>query len=108
MAKRAHHYRLRLEQLASAAPDQPTRDLLELEFTNHDDIFQIINRLQGQQLFAEPGQNAEFAIGLKLFSEVMLKNREHPLFTEFRPAFSELMKRLKGGGAQPAADQTEE
>jgi Domain of Unknown Function with PDB structure (DUF3861) len=107
MAKRAHHYRLRLEHLTPAAPDQPTHAPLELDFTNHDDIFQIIDRLQKRQLFAEPGQNTEFAIGLKLFGEVMLKNREHPLFEEFRPAFSEFMKRLKGG-APPAAAPPEE
>jgi hypothetical protein len=79
---------------------------VELEFTNHNDIFQIISRMEGCQLSAEPGQNMEFAIGLKLFSEVMLKNREHPLFAKFRPAFSKLMKRLKGG-APPAAGQPE-
>src|SRR5205823_2258584 len=104
MTKRAHRYRLRLEHLAPAAPDQPIQEPVELEFTNHDDVFQIINRMEDRQLFAEPGHNTEFAIGLKLFSEVMLKNREHPLFAEFRPAFSEFMKRLKGG-ASPAAEQ---
>jgi hypothetical protein len=97
MAKRAHHYHLRLEHLASAAPDQPTHPPVELDFDNHDDIFQIIERLEGRQLFATPGQATEFAIGLKLFGEVMLKNREHPLFAELRPAFGEFMKRLKSG-----------
>ena len=101
MAKRAHHYRLRLEHLAAAAPDQPTHSPLELEFDNHDDIFQIIERLNSRPLFAEPGHATEFAIGLKLFSEVMLKNREHPLFAEFQPAFSEFMKKLKSGATAP-------
>ncbi|MEN8764598.1 DUF3861 family protein, partial [Wenyingzhuangia sp.] len=40
-------------------------------------------------------QSVEFAIGLKLFSEVMLKNKDNPLFEEFRPAFSALMKKIK-------------
>jgi hypothetical protein len=97
MAKRAHHYRLRLEHLAPASPDQPTQLPVELEFTNHDDIFQIISRLQVRHLFADAGQDTEFAIGLKLFGEVLLRNPNHPLFTEFRPAFSEFMNRLKGG-----------
>ncbi len=103
MAKRAHHYRLRLEHLAPAAPDQPTHPPLELEFDNHDDILQIADRLEARQLFTTPGQATEFAIGLKLFGEVMLKNREHPLFTELRPAFGEFMKRLKGGPPTEAA-----
>jgi hypothetical protein len=96
MAKRAHRYRLRLEHLAPASPDQPTHPPREIEFDNHDDIFSIIARMESRQMFAEPGHAAEFAIGLKLFSEVMLKNRQLELFAEFRPAFSEFMKRLKG------------
>lgn len=106
MAKRAHHYRLRLEHLAPAAPEQPTHPPLELEFTNHDDIFQIINRMNSRQLFAEPGQATEFAIGLKLFSEVMLHNRAHPLFAEFGPAFGEFMKRLKSSPAPESPTDT--
>lgn len=106
MAKRAHHYRLRLEHLRTTAPDQSTHSPLEVEFDNHDDIFQIIERLNDRSLFAEPGQATEFAIGLKLFSEVMLKNREHPLFIEFRPAFSEFMKKLKSGATSSDAKPT--
>lgn len=102
MAKRAHHYRLRLEHLAAASPEQPIHAPLTLDFDNHDDILQIVDRMEARQLFATPGQAAELAIGLKLFSEVMLKNREHPLFAEFQPAFSEFMKHLKGGN-KPAA-----
>jgi hypothetical protein len=101
MAKRAHHYRLRLEHVAPASPDQPTHAPREIEFDNHDDIFSIIARMESRQLFAEPGQAAEFALGLKLFSEVMLKNRALPLFATFHPAFSEFMKQLKGSGPAP-------
>lgn len=36
-----------------------------------------------------------FAIGLKLFSEVMLENKDHPLFEDFKPAFVQFMKKLK-------------
>ena len=95
MSKRAYTYRLRLEQVAGIQPDSPQHEPLELTFENHDDIFAIVERLQGRNLFAEPGQSTEFAIGLKLFSEVMLKNRQHPLFEELAPAFSAFMKRLK-------------
>ncbi|UOQ74525.1 DUF3861 domain-containing protein [Hymenobacter cellulosilyticus] len=95
MNKRAYSYRLRLEQVAGIQPDSPQPKPIELTFGNHDDIFQIIERLQQRDLFQEPEQSTEFAIGLKLFSEVMLKNRQHPLFEEFAPAFREFMQRLK-------------
>jgi len=32
---------------------------------------------------------------LKLFSEVMIKNRNHPLFEELLPAFKTFMEKLK-------------
>ena len=95
MSKRAYTYRLRLEQVAGIVPDSPQPAPLELTFENHDDIFGIVERLQSRQLFAEPGQSTEFAIGLKLFSEVMLKNRQHPLFEELAPVFKVFMQRLK-------------
>ena len=102
MSKRAYQYRLRLEQVAGIGPDSPRHEPLELEFTNHDDIFSIVERLQQRQLFEEPGQATEFAIGLKMFSEVMLKNRQHPLFEELAPAFRAFMQKLKSGGGAPA------
>ena len=95
MSKRAYKYHLRLEQVAGIAPDSPKHEPLELDFENHDDIFSIVERLQSRNLFEEPGQSTEFAIGLKLFSEVMLKNRQHPLFEELAPAFKAFMQRLK-------------
>lgn len=105
MSKRAYTYHLRLEQVAGISPDSPRHEPLELEFDNHDDIFTIIERLRQRDLFAEPGQATEFAIGLKMFSEVMLKNRQHPLFEELTPAFRAFMQRLKSGAdaGKPAA-----
>ncbi|MNG34261.1 hypothetical protein D3C84_1207070 [compost metagenome] len=71
-----------------------------MEFDNHDNIFTIIERMKNRDIFKTKDQAAEFAIGLKMFSEVMLKNRENELFTEFRPAFSEFMKKLKSTPAK--------
>jgi len=38
---------------------------------------------------------ADFDRGLKLFSEVMLQNRTHPLFASFLPHFQQVMKDMK-------------
>ncbi len=95
MEKRAHKYKLTLEHLATAKGEASTHQPLQLEFDNHDDIFSIIERIQAKDLFNDKNGAAEFAIGLKMFSEVMLKNRKHPLFEELAPAFSEFMKKLK-------------
>ena len=96
MEKRQNRYMLKLELLATAKLEDNTNyPPVELEFENHDNIFSIIERLQGKELFQSKNQAAEFAIGLKMFSEVMLKNRDNPLFSEFSPAFREFMKKLK-------------
>jgi len=88
-----YHLTLRLEQYANG--DQEPAKQLELEFDNHDELFSIIERIQAKALFPSKDQSAEFAIGLKMFSEVMLKNRHLPLFEELAPAFGSFMKRLK-------------
>jgi hypothetical protein len=69
---------------------------LKFEVGNHDDIFAIVDKIKQRQDFDED-QAAAFAVGLKLFSEVMLKQRKNPLFDEFRPHFMQFMKQLKQG-----------
>ncbi|RYF65027.1 MAG: DUF3861 family protein [Cytophagaceae bacterium] len=95
MEKKTNKYwlTLRLEQYADGQ-SVPAKQL-ELAFTNHDEIFSIIERLQAKNPFNDSSQATEFAIGLKLFSEVMLRNRNHPLFEELLPAFGSFMKQLK-------------
>jgi len=96
MEKKAHQYKLTLEYLQNNKGDKIETSPLELVFENHDDIFAIVERLKQKNHFDDINQSQEFAIGLKLFSEVMLKNRNHPLFEELGPAFGLFMKRLKG------------
>lgn len=95
MEKRANKYRLTLELVETAKGETGLHEPLQLEFDNHDEIFSIIKRIQSKNIFQSKAQAAEFAIGLKLFSEVMLKNRNLPLFEAFRPAFGNFMKKLK-------------
>lgn len=96
MEKRAHQYQLTLEYLENNKGEKMNNTPLKLKFDNHDDIFGIIEKISEKNLFANQQQSSEFAIGLKLFSEVMLKNRTNPLFEDFTPAFGAFMKKLKG------------
>lgn len=68
---------------------------LEFEFENHDNILSLIEKVQQKGLFNEKDKNIQFVLGLKLFSEVLLEQRDNPLFEGFLPAFSELMRKLK-------------
>ena len=84
-----NRYRITLETLPEG------QGSLQFEADNHDDIFAVVEKLRQRSDFDEASATA-FGVGLKLFSEVMLKNREHPLFTEFGPHFAQFMRRLKG------------
>lgn len=72
-----------------------TNKSLEFEFENHDNILSLIEKVQQKGLFNEKDKNIQFVLGLKLFSEVLLEQRDNPLFEGFLPAFRELMRKLK-------------
>jgi hypothetical protein len=94
-----HRYRITVEHLADAKGEPSQYDApLQFETGNHDDIFAIVERMQHRDDFDSETLTA-FAVGLKLFSEVMLENRGHPLFEDFAPHFSAFMKKLKNKAA---------
>lgn len=55
-------------------------DPLQFEVENHDDIVSIAHRMNGRFDLGEESSKA-FAIGLKLFGEVLLKNRNREPFS---------------------------
>lgn len=95
MEKRSHKYRLQLEYLSSAVQETQLPEAIVVDFENHDDIFRIIEVLKEKNPFDDKEKAVEFAIGLKMFSEVMIKNKNNPLFDELFPAFGVFMKKLK-------------
>lgn len=94
MNKKYNHYKVTLEHSYSPAGDDLHRRV-EVVFDNHDNLFNIIDTMQQKDLFNDMGQSTEFALGLKMFSEVMLRNKDNALFEDFMPAFREFMKKLK-------------
>lgn len=93
-----HRYRITLEHLAGKKPDDNLHAPLQFECGNHDDVFAIIARLQEAALFDQE-ESAAFALGLKLFSEVMLHHRDHVLFEPLKESFGTFMKSLKAASA---------
>ena len=92
--KKGHRYRVTVEYLKDIKGEAVDKEPLTFETTNHDEIFQIVERIRNKGLFDET-EAAAFAVGLKLFSEVMLNNKDNTLFTPLRPAFGEFMQGLK-------------
>ena len=93
-----HRFRITVEALSDrkGAPVEKTPLVFEVE--NHDDILDIVERIQGREDLAfGQEKSAAFAVGLKLFSEVMIENRKHPVFAPLRDAFKAFMVGLKKG-----------
>ncbi|KAF2327936.1 DUF3861 domain-containing protein [Flavobacterium ginsenosidimutans] len=95
MEKRSNKYYLTLSLKEYANGEtQPAKEL-GIEFDNHDEIFAIIERIKEKNIFPDDSQAVQFALGLKLFSEIKIKNRKNPLFDELNEVFPIFMKKLK-------------
>lgn len=93
--KKNNRYKIQLQELELKS-GEPANKTLEFEFENHDDLFELIERTKANRHFEGENENLEFIVGLKLFSEVMIRNRTNPLFEELLPAFKSFMMKMKG------------
>ena len=91
---KGHLYRVSIEYLENAKGETVEQSPLEFQVRNHDELFAIVERAKAKGLF-EGDEAVAFAIGLKLFSEVMLKHKDEALFQPLQPCFGEFMKGLK-------------
>lgn len=90
-----HEYEVTVKHLTDAQGNPSTyTEALQFKAYNHDDIFKVLGFIQSSHLLDEESTKA-FAVGLKLFGEVLLENKERPLFKEFMPHFVQFMKNLK-------------
>ncbi|MBE1161732.1 DUF3861 domain-containing protein [Dyella acidiphila] len=94
----AHRYRIQVECIdgASTAP-------LSFEVQQHDDLLAIVERVRHGTAFAADDALA-LAVGLKLFTGVMLGARHDPLFAEIQPAMRRFIGNLKSRIAASTAN----
>ncbi|CAI0921397.1 Domain of Uncharacterised Function with PDB structure [Serratia entomophila] len=96
-----HRFKITVEALSDRQGNPVEKAPLSFEVENHDDILDIVERIQAREdLNFGRQQSAAFAVGLKLFSEVMIENRKHPVFAPLREAFKAFMVGLKKGPVQ--------
>jgi len=88
-----YHLTLSLEQYADGRPGLGKN--LEIDFEHYQELFRLIDTLNQRNPFSNEEQLATFIIGLKMFSEVMIKNLNHPLFEELSAAYRPFMMKLK-------------
>ena len=91
---KGHLYRVTLEHLEDPKGNPMQREPLVFEVRNHDDLPDIVERIKAKGLF-DAAEATSFAIGLKMFREVMLHHRKDDLFAALDPHMSEFMKELK-------------
>ncbi len=99
---RGHRYRVTIEHLGTPRDGMDKQPELVFEAINHDEIIGIVQRIRASGHYSED-EAASIGIGLKLFSEVMLKRKEDPLFQALRPAMSSFIGGLKERNRDAAA-----
>ena len=99
---KGHRYRVTIEHLGTPRGDGPLREPLTFEAVNHDEILAIVERIRASAQY-EQDEAAALGIGLKLFSEVMLKRRDDPLFAAVQPAIRAFIGGLKDRNRQAAS-----
>ena len=92
-------YRVTVEKLSDAKGDPLHGESLSFYAANHDDILAIVEKLQTKFPLLNAGSVASLGVGLKLFSEVALVQRNYPIFANIRPALSEFIQQLKQDSA---------
>jgi len=90
----AHNYRVTLDYLGGKHAGPETHVPLQFEVGNHDDLFDIVQRVQSSGI-TDADEAAALALGMKLFGEVMLKHRKDPLFAALQPSFVEFINAFK-------------
>ena len=98
----AHNYRITLAYTGGRKEAQPPGPL-SFEVGNHDDIFEIIARVRASRLFGED-EAAALALGMKLFSEVMLAHRDDPLFAPIAGAYRDYITQFKARMREASPD----
>ena len=99
MDKKAYNYELTLKGLTDIQGQAFESKPLILEFQNHDDLFKILEIAKSSAIFENPNDNTEFFIGLKLFSEVLLRNRKtpNPVLKDLTETVGAFIKKKKKG-----------
>jgi hypothetical protein len=97
----SYRYKITVEALTGANGEPVEGQTLSFEAENHDDILGVVERMRARLPFDED-TIASLGLGLKLFSEVTLTQRNDPMFATIGPALSEFARGLKQRSAAEA------
>jgi hypothetical protein len=83
-----------IEQLKLANGKVMLHSPLTIGFDKHDRVVEIIEFIRRSCSFNKLEQITQFAINLKMFSEVIIKTRNHSLFRKFFSVSDVFMEKL--------------
>ncbi|MFM2477563.1 DUF3861 domain-containing protein [Celerinatantimonas sp. MCCC 1A17872] len=93
-----YRYEITVKPLEDRKGQLIDKPALVFEVSNHDEILSIVEKIRSRSDLDFPDeQKTAFAVGLKLFSEIMIEHRKHPIFAPLRDAFKNFMMGLKKG-----------
>lgn len=92
--KKEHYYRVTVELISSGNEEKLNYPPLIFEARNHDNIFNIIEKMEKAN-WLDRNTFINLIVGLKLFSEVIIKHPKEILFSEIRSALVKFIKNLK-------------
>ena len=96
-------YRITVEALGSTVQPTTSADQsMQFEVQNHDDLFKIVEAIRSKEIL-DSAKSASLAIGLKLFSEIVLEERLNPIFAPVLAPLHGFIRQLKTVRAVSAA-----
>ena len=94
LTNRHYSYRITVAPTGVPSKDTALRPRFSFEATNHDDILALVERAQASTGLT-PDDAASMAVGLKLLGEVMLREKNNPLFDPLRSGMRDFIGGLK-------------
>ena len=94
MSNRHYSYRITVTPTATPNEGAPSRPPFSFEATNHDDILALVERARAS-IGLTPDDAASMVVGLKLLGEVMLREKNNPLFDPLRGGMRDFIGNLK-------------
>lgn len=86
--KNKYQYQVTLNSIAD-------NQQIDLEISSHDDILDKLSLIDGKLSIPAEDEKA-FLIGLKMAGEIILKHRDHELFSTLKAPMKEIMSAFKG------------
>jgi hypothetical protein len=90
----SYRYRITIETLGSRTSQDEDEASLQFCTDNHDNLLEIVEAIRSKRLL-DKDKSASLAIGLKLFSEVILEMRKDQMFAPLVLPIRNFIEQLK-------------